>query len=100
DNDQVMVRTVAGLQPVSLLWRRMDASFTDPLELRFDSRIGTPGLVEAIRHCTISVVNGMGSGILETRAIAAFLPRLCRDLLGADLELPTIATWWCGQERE
>jgi uncharacterized circularly permuted ATP-grasp superfamily protein/uncharacterized alpha-E superfamily protein len=100
DNDQVMVRTVAGLQPVSLLWRRMDASFTDPLELRFDSRIGTPGLVEAIRHGTISVVNAIGSGILETRAFSAFMPSLSRELLGAALELPTIATWWCGPDTE
>ena len=43
EDGQVMVRTVAGLKPVSVLWRRMDASFTDPLELRYDSRIGTPG---------------------------------------------------------
>jgi uncharacterized circularly permuted ATP-grasp superfamily protein/uncharacterized alpha-E superfamily protein len=100
DNGEVMVRTVAGLKPVSVLWRRMDAAFTDPLELRYDSHIGTPGLTEALRQSTISVVNAMGSGILETRGFAAFLPRLSRHLLGEDLELPGIATWWCGQERE
>ena len=100
ENGEVMVRTVAGLKPVSVLWRRMDASFTDPLELRYDSRIGTPGLVEALRQGSISVVNALGSGILETRAFAAFMPRLADVLLGQPLELPTIATWWCGQERE
>ncbi|MEQ1771699.1 MAG: circularly permuted type 2 ATP-grasp protein, partial [Devosia sp.] len=100
DNGQVMVRTVSGLKPVSVLWRRMDASFTDPLELRYDSRIGTPGMVEALRHGSISMVNAIGSGILETRALAAFLPLLSHALLGQDLELPSIATWWCGQPRE
>ena len=100
EDGQVLVRTVAGLKPVSVLWRRMDASFTDPLELRYDSHIGTPGLVDALRHGSISMVNAMGSGILETRALAAFMPRLSQALLGTDLELPGIATWWCGQEAE
>ncbi|HVY51656.1 MAG TPA: circularly permuted type 2 ATP-grasp protein, partial [Devosia sp.] len=100
EDGRVMVRTVAGLMPVNVLWRRMDASFTDPLELRFDSRIGTPGLVEALRRGSISIVNALGSGILETRAFAAFMPRLSQALLGAPLELPTIATWWCGQNAE
>src|SRR3569623_1246511 len=100
ENGDVMVRTVSGLQPVSVLWRRMDANFTDPLELRIDSRIGTPGMTEALRQGTISMVNAIGSGILETRAFAAFMPRLSDTLLGAPLELPPIATWWCGQQAE
>ncbi|MEO7222922.1 MAG: circularly permuted type 2 ATP-grasp protein [Devosia sp.] len=100
DDGEVMVRTVSGLKPVSVLWRRMDASFTDPLELRVDSQIGTPGMVEALRQGSISMVNAIGSGILETRAIAAFMPKLSQALLGQPLELPTIATWWCGQEKE
>ena len=100
EDGEVMVRTVAGLKPVSVLWRRMDASYTDPLELRYDSHIGTPGLVDALRHGSISMINAMGSGILETRALAAFMPRLSQALLGTDLELPGIATWWCGQEVE
>ncbi len=100
DGGQVMVRTVAGLKPISVLWRRMDASFTDPLELRFDSHIGTPGLTEALRQGSISMVNALGSGILETRALSAFVPNLCRALTGNALELPTIATWWCGGAAE
>ncbi|MFD1253981.1 hypothetical protein DEVEQU_02608 [Devosia equisanguinis] len=100
DNGQVMVRTVAGLKPVSVLWRRMDASFVDPLELRYDSHIGTPGMVEALRSGSISMINALGTGILESRAFAAFLPRLSKHLLGTGLELPEIATWWCGQSAE
>jgi uncharacterized circularly permuted ATP-grasp superfamily protein/uncharacterized alpha-E superfamily protein len=100
DNGQVMVRTVSGLKPVSVLWRRLDASFADPLELRTDSHIGTPGMTEAIRQGSISVVNALGSGILETRALAAFMPNLCRALTNEEPILPTIATWWCGQGPE
>jgi uncharacterized circularly permuted ATP-grasp superfamily protein/uncharacterized alpha-E superfamily protein len=100
DDGQVMVRTVSGLKPVSVLWRRLDAGFADPLELRTDSRIGTPGMMEALRQGSISMVNALGSGILETRALSAFMPNLCRALTGEDMILPTIATWWCGQSVE
>jgi uncharacterized circularly permuted ATP-grasp superfamily protein/uncharacterized alpha-E superfamily protein len=100
DGGEVLVRTVTGLQPVSVLWRRTDAAFTDPLELRDDSHIGTPGLVDALRHGSISMINAVGAGILETRALAAFMPKLSKALLGQPLELPGIATWWCGQPAE
>jgi uncharacterized circularly permuted ATP-grasp superfamily protein/uncharacterized alpha-E superfamily protein len=97
---RLMVRTVAGLRPAGVLWRRMDASFADPLELDPASRIGTPGLVQAVRQGTVTMVNALGSGIAETRAFLAFLPRISRALTGENLLLPSIATWWCGQEAE
>jgi uncharacterized circularly permuted ATP-grasp superfamily protein/uncharacterized alpha-E superfamily protein len=97
---RLMVRTVSGLMPVSVLWRRLDAAFADPLELRPDSQIGTPGLVEAIRQGTVSTVNALGSGLMETRALLAFLPKIARELRGEELLLPSVATWWCGQEAE
>ena len=97
---QVMVRTVAGLKPVSVLWRRLDASFADPMELNAGSRIGTPGLISALREGSLTMVNALGAGILETRALMAFLPRICEQLTGEALKLPNIATWWCGQPAE
>lgn len=100
ENGHVMVRTVAGLQPISVLWRRMDAAFVDPLELDVTSRLGTPGLVGALRQQAVTLVNALGSGVLETRALMAFMPRIARALLGEPLILPNIATWWCGQAAE
>jgi uncharacterized circularly permuted ATP-grasp superfamily protein/uncharacterized alpha-E superfamily protein len=100
EDGEVMVRTVAGLQPIRVLWRRMDASFVDPLELRYDSQIGTPGMIEAARNQSISIVNALGTGILETRALGAFMPRISEALLGQRPDLPAIATWWCGQPAE
>lgn len=97
---QVMVRTVAGLKPVSVLWRRLDAAYADPLELDQRSQIGTPGLVQALRSESVTIVNALGSGLLETRAFLAFLPAICRRLLNEDLRLPSVATWWCGQKEE
>ncbi|MCL6706555.1 circularly permuted type 2 ATP-grasp protein [Pseudomonas sp. R2.Fl] len=99
-NGRVMVRTVAGLKPISVLWRRLDAAYADPLELNNSSHIGTPGITQALRDGMVTFVNALGSGILETRAFLAFMPTICRHLLGEDLILPTVATWWCGQKSE
>ncbi len=100
ENGHLMVRTVAGPIPIDVLWRRLDASFTDPLELDARSKLGTPGLVGAVRQGNVTLVNALGSGILEIRALLAFLPRLCQHLLGEPLALPNIATWWCGHPKE
>lgn len=97
---RVMVRTVSGLKPVDVLWRRMDAAYMDPLELKSDSWIGTPGMVGALRRRSVSLVNALGSGIVETRALLAFMPAISKALHERDLALPSIATWWCGQEKE
>lgn len=100
EKGRVMVRTVEGLAPVSVLWSRLDASYADPLELDERSHLGTPGLVEAIRRGNLTMVNALGSGVLEMRALLAFLPRICEAMRGEPLALPNIATWWCGQDAE
>lgn len=100
ENGQLMVRTVAGPAPVNVLWRRIDAPWMDPLELNGASGIGVPGLVDAVRRGNLSVVNALGSGILETRALMAFLPRISLELTGQPLAIPNIATWWCGGASE
>lgn len=92
----VFLKTLGGLLPVDLILRRQDDSFCDPLELREDSLLGVPGLVQAVRQGNVAVANALGSGLLESAATEAFLPGLCRHLLGEDLKMPTVATWWCG----
>ncbi|MBU1176073.1 MAG: circularly permuted type 2 ATP-grasp protein, partial [Alphaproteobacteria bacterium] len=97
---ELMVRTVAGLKPVGVLWRRLDARWIDPLELEQSSQLGTPGMLDAVRSGTVTLVNALGSGVLEARALMAFLPRIAEALTGQPLVLPNIATWWCGQDAE
>lgn len=99
-NGRVQVRTVSGPVEVGVLWRRLDAAYADPLELDEESRIGTPGLLEALRQSSVNMVNALQSGILETRAFLAFMPKISEVLLGESLTLPNIATWWCGQQSE
>ncbi|MDO8881384.1 circularly permuted type 2 ATP-grasp protein [Pseudotabrizicola sp.] len=93
---RLMVRTVSGLRPLDVLWRRLDGSYADPLELDPASRIGTPGMVAVLRQGGLTMVNSLGSGVLETRALMAFLPKLSVHLTGQKLAIPNIATWWCG----
>ena len=96
---KVHVRTIAGLKRADVIWRRIDSDFADPLELNAHSRLGVPGLVDALREGGVVIANALGSGVLEAPAMMSFIPRLCRTLLGEDLRLPNIATWWCGQAR-
>ena len=97
---RVFVRTIAGLKQCDVIWRHIDADWCDPLELNASSRIGVPGLLEAIRRGGVAVENMPGAGLVESRALLAFLPELARRLLNRDLLIPNIATWWCGQPRE
>jgi uncharacterized circularly permuted ATP-grasp superfamily protein/uncharacterized alpha-E superfamily protein len=96
--NRVYLKTLGGLLPVDVIVRRQDDHFCDPLELHSDSMLGVPGLVQAVRSGTVSVANALGSGLAESPAYAAFLPGLCEELLGEKLKMPTVATWWCGQE--
>ena len=97
---RVWLKTVTGLKPVHVILRRVDEAWCDPLELRQDSRLGSAGLVEAVRRGHVALANPLGSGLLENPALMPFLPSLARALLDEDLLLPTAATWWCGQARE
>jgi uncharacterized circularly permuted ATP-grasp superfamily protein/uncharacterized alpha-E superfamily protein len=99
-DQRVFLKTLEGLQPVDVILRRVDDSFCDPLELRGESFLGVPGLVEAARAGHVALANALGSGLMETPAFLAFLPGLCRHLLGEELLLPSVATWWCGQADE
>jgi uncharacterized circularly permuted ATP-grasp superfamily protein/uncharacterized alpha-E superfamily protein len=94
----VFLKTVGGLEKVDVILRRVDDGFCDPLELRSDSLLGVPGLVDAIVAGNVKVANALGSGVIESAAIMPFLPGLSRRLLHEELKLPSVATWWCGQE--
>src|ERR1700722_9575052 len=97
-DDRVFLKTLGGLLPVDVIVRRQDDQFCDPLELRGDSMLGVPALVQAVRSGNVAIANSLGSGLAESPAYAAFLPGLSRLLLNEDLKIPTVATWWCGQE--
>ncbi|MFM2093907.1 MAG: hypothetical protein RIS70_1031, partial [Planctomycetota bacterium] len=92
----VFLKTLGGLLPVDVILRRVADDDCDPLELRGDSQMGVPGLLHAARTNHVMVANTLGSGFLESPALMAYLPRICRELFGEDLRLPSVDTWWCG----
>lgn len=93
---KVFIKTLEGLRQVDVILRRMDDSYCDPLELRPESMLGVAGLMEAVRAGQVTMANALGSGLVEAPAIAAFLPELCRSLLGEELLLAPARSWWCG----
>jgi uncharacterized circularly permuted ATP-grasp superfamily protein/uncharacterized alpha-E superfamily protein len=95
-DERVWLRTLQGLRPVDVLLRRVDDAFCDPLELRSDSLLGVPGLLQAARAGNVAIVNPLGSSAVENPALMAFLPRIASFLLAEELELSSIRTWWCG----
>ena len=97
-DNHVFLKTLSGLERVDVILRRVDDDFCDPLELRNDSILGVPGLVEAVRAGNVVMANALGSGLVQSPAFMSFLPGLCDHLLGEKLKLPSVATWWCGQK--
>lgn len=100
---RVWLKSLDGLQPVDIIFRRVDDVFCDALELRQDSRLGVAGLMEAIRLGNVVVVNAPGTSVLENPGLMPFLPNIAKWFgITADrsLLLPSVATWWCGQRTE
>ena len=96
-NQRLYLKTLHGLQPVHGVIKRVDDAFLDPLEMRPESRLGVPGLLQAVRAGNVMVANAPGAGFLESSALLGFLPALGRELLGEELLLPALHTWWCGE---
>ncbi len=96
-DSRVWLKTLGGLRPIDVIMRRVADDFCDPLELRGDSLLGVPGLLQAVRRDHVALANALGSWIVETPGILPFLPLLCQQLLDEDLKLPSIPTWWCGR---
>jgi uncharacterized circularly permuted ATP-grasp superfamily protein/uncharacterized alpha-E superfamily protein len=97
EDGRVWQRSIGRQAAVDVIVRRVDSAFCDPLELRPDSRLGSAGLIEAARRGNVSIVNNLGAGVLENPALFPFLPGLAKALLGEELLLPSVPTYWCGR---
>jgi uncharacterized circularly permuted ATP-grasp superfamily protein/uncharacterized alpha-E superfamily protein len=96
-DQRLYLKTLQGLRPVHGLIKRLDDQFLDPLELRPDSTLGVPGLLQAVRAGNVLLANTPGSAFLESPALLGFLPALARHMMGEKLLLPALPTWWCGE---
>jgi uncharacterized circularly permuted ATP-grasp superfamily protein/uncharacterized alpha-E superfamily protein len=95
--NRVYLKLLGGLQPVDVILRRVDDDYCDPLELRGSSFLGVPGLLQVLRAGNVVMANALGSGLVETPALLAYLPAISRELMGEDLKLPWAESWWCGE---
>jgi uncharacterized circularly permuted ATP-grasp superfamily protein/uncharacterized alpha-E superfamily protein len=96
-DERLYLKTVEGLEPVHGVLRRLDDDWCDPLELRPDSALGVPGLLQAARAGTVVMANALGSAFLESPAIQGFMHGISLRLTGEPLALPSLPTWWCGE---
>ncbi|MGK2879870.1 MAG: circularly permuted type 2 ATP-grasp protein [Mycobacterium sp.] len=97
---KLWMRSLGTLKRVDVVMRRVDADYADPLDLRADSRLGVVGLVEVLRRGAVTVVNTLGSGILESPGLLRFLPELADRLLGETPLLDTMPVYWGGIDAE
>ncbi|MHC1481570.1 circularly permuted type 2 ATP-grasp protein [Frateuria aurantia] len=95
--ETVYLKTLTGLQRVHGIVRRIDDSYCDPLELRGDSALGVPGLLQAVRAGRVLLANAPGTGVVESAAFKPFLPAISQHLLGEPLQLESVPGWWCGE---
>jgi uncharacterized circularly permuted ATP-grasp superfamily protein/uncharacterized alpha-E superfamily protein len=96
-DNRVYLKTLQGLKRVHVILRRLDDEYCDPAALRTDSTLGVAGLISAARAGNVLIANALGCGVLESPGISGFLPAICEKLIGEELVLPSVATWWCGE---
>lgn len=96
----VWMKSLEGLRRVDVILRRVDDIFSDPVELKSDSHLGVPGLLEVMRSGRVVVANPLGSGVLENPALLKYLPDISRFFLGRELRLNSVKTYWCGDPKD
>jgi uncharacterized alpha-E superfamily protein len=94
--NRVYLKSLAGLSPVSVLLRRPNSEYLDPLEIADAGSQGIAGLLQSARSGNVTIANSPGSGLVESPIFRAFLPQLAKALLSEPLQMPGVATWWCG----
>ena len=101
DDHKVMARTIAGLKPVDVIYRRIDDAFLDPVAFRADSTLGVPGLLGAVRSGTVTVCNAIGNGVADDKAIYPFVPSMIKYYLDEEPLIPNITTYlmWDDDQR-
>ncbi|MGE0410283.1 MAG: circularly permuted type 2 ATP-grasp protein [Amphiplicatus sp.] len=95
DDDSLWMKTVAGLAPVHVVYRRLDDAFLDPEAFRKDSMLGAPGLMRAMRAGKVTLANAVGTGVADDKAVYAYIPRIIDYYLGEEPVLANVETHIC-----
>jgi uncharacterized circularly permuted ATP-grasp superfamily protein len=98
DHHKVYMKTTRGLKEIHVIYRRVDDEFIDPLLFRQDSLLGVPGLINAYRKGNVAIVNAVGTGVADDKAVYAYVPEMIRYYLNEDPILPNVPTYQLGNE--
>lgn len=94
-NSHVYLKTIGGLEPIDVIYRRLRDALADPISFDDTSASGVPGLMACVRKGTVTLANAVGSGLGQHRALGAYLPKMARFYLGEPLAIQTIPRWLC-----
>jgi uncharacterized circularly permuted ATP-grasp superfamily protein len=97
---RVFMRTTKGLEPVDVIYRRIDDDFLDPTVFRRDSMLGVPGLVSAYRAGNVALANSIGTGVADDKVIYYFVPRMIKYYLGEEPILPNVETYLASEPKD
>jgi uncharacterized circularly permuted ATP-grasp superfamily protein len=100
DNHKVFMKTTAGLQQVDVVYRRIDDEFIDPLVFRPESILGVPGIMSAYSKGNVALVNAVGNGVADDKAVYAYVPDMIRYYLNETPILPNVPTYRMENEDE
>ena len=93
DNQKVFMKTTAGLQQVDVIYRRVDDEYLDPLVFNPNSALGVPGLMSAYRKGNVAIVNALGNGVADDKAVYAYVPDMIQYYLNEQPILPNVPTY-------
>ena len=96
----VWMKSLDGLKRVDVILRRVDDYYCDAVELRSDSQLGVPGLLNVVRSGRAVVANPLGSGVLENPALLKYLPAIGKFFLGREPQMDSVGTYWCGEDND
>lgn len=100
ENDRVFMKTTQDLEPVDVIYRRVDDAFIDPEVFRADSELGVPGLMRAYRAGNVALANGIGTGVADDKAVYTYVPQMIDYYLSETPILPNVPTYLCGQKSD
>jgi uncharacterized circularly permuted ATP-grasp superfamily protein len=93
NNNKVYMKTTSGLQQVDVIYRRLDDDYLDPLVFKPESTLGVPGLISAYRHGNVALVNAVGNGVADDKAVYAYVPDMIKYYLNEEPILKNVPTY-------
>jgi len=100
NNNKVFMKTTSGLQQVDVIYRRLDDEYLDPLVFKPDSTLGVPGLISAYRHGNVALVNAVGNGVADDKAVYAYVSQMIRYYLNQEPILKNVPTYQMENKEE